>query len=113
MLESKQHKKSQSGAVFNAKKRSTMADVAVISLGDFERIKQTTKILSKADEQNLKVVHDIQVENQCAKGKSLKERMLELDKHQADKNLLSDLDKEKLEKNKILTQKVSITFLTT
>ncbi len=60
------------------------------------------------EEINLKTIDGMQNENTLAKGKSLKDRILEIDKNRTDKNVLSDLDKENLEKNKILKQKVGL-----
>lgn len=89
----------------NLKKRSNFADVAVISLGDFERIKNTTKAPSKNDELNNKAINDMQFDNTRAKGKNLKDRIIEIDKNRTDKVILSDLDKENLEKKEILKKR--------
>jgi len=60
------------------------------------------------EEMNNKAVSDMQNENSNGIGKSLKDRIIEIDKYRTDKTILSDLDLENIEKNKKLLKRAEM-----
>lgn len=79
--------------------KSTLVDVAVLSLADFERIRKNAAGLSKEEEKNQRKLTEEQKELQCLNAKARKAKLQEFDKTRTDKYALSDIDKENVEKN--------------
>jgi len=74
--------------------KNPFADVAVISLNDFQRIQQTTKATNVQEEINKKKILKTQTEQKFSTQKNLKERMKEIDyeKHLKEKESHGELD---------------------
>jgi len=75
--------------------KNPFADVAVISLNDFQRIQQTTKAATNVQEEiNKKKILKTQTEQKFSTQKNLKERMKEIDyeKHLKEKESHGELD---------------------
>jgi len=98
--------KSVSKDSFKTTAKNPFADVAVITLGDLERIKQNSKIVTKQEEFTQKRILEVQTEQKFATSKNRKDRILEIDRNKNDKNQLSDIELENLERNNNLKDKV-------
>jgi hypothetical protein len=109
MDKTKAHKKCKSSGLNKTsnftQKKNNMIDAAIITLGDFERIMQNSKMVTKYDEMNAKTVNEMQISNKRVKGQDLKERIIQYDKTRTDRVILSDLDKENLEMKERLRKK--------
>jgi len=64
----------------NMKKTSNLAEIAVLSLGDFERIKKNSTIITKEEEKNRNKIIADQKENTMASAKAHKDRLVEFEK---------------------------------
>lgn len=82
--------------------KSTLADVAVLSLADFERIKKNSVNHTKEELRNLKQIQIEQKKQIDANSQARKERIKEIDKTRTDRFQMSDIDRENIEKNKII-----------
>ena len=79
-------------------------DSTVLTLTDYERIKQNAYVPSKEEILNQKQLLKAQEETQMAKARALKQKILDFDKTRP-KYELSDLDRENIQKNKELLLK--------
>lgn len=85
-------------------------DAAILSVTDYERIRKNAVVLTKEEEKNQKKIFEEQKENKHAEARvniyikiqARRERLKEIDKNRTDKYQLSDIDKENLERNKVL-----------
>jgi hypothetical protein len=82
--------------------KSTLADVAILSLADFERIKKNSVNHTKEELRNLKQIQEEQKKQIDANSQARKERIKEIDKTRTDRFQMSDIDRENIEKNKII-----------
>ena len=76
-----------------------MADTAILTLNDFERIKKNANYLTKDEVTNAKMIDQTQKECQLVKAREHKQRLIDIDKRRMTKAELSDIDKENLELN--------------
>lgn len=80
--------------------KNTFADVAVISLNDFQRIQDATKSTNIHEENNRKNILKQQTEQKLSTQKNLKEKMKEIDriKHEREKVNKEELDEQTTQK---------------
>ena len=82
-----------------------LADTAILTVTDWERIRRNAFIPSKDEDLNNRRIENEQREAQLAKSRALKERLLSYDKTHQNKFHLSDIEKENIEKNNHLLSK--------
>lgn len=85
--------------------KGKQADAILITESELKRIKQSTKIVSKQQEAELKKRLEEEREKERETSESLKKRMKEFDQTRANKLPLSDYQKEQREKNQALLEK--------
>ena len=79
-----------------------LADTAILTLTDWERIRRNAFIPSKEEELTSKRIETEQRDAQLAKARALKDRLMSYDKTHNNKNFLSDIEKENIERDKAI-----------
>jgi len=95
--------KSSTSINFSTKKASkgnNFAEVAKLTLDDYERIKKNAIVKTKEEEKNAKKINDEQKANMAAAARYKKQKIIEMDKTKNFHNKLSDIDLENIEKDK-------------
>lgn len=82
--------------------KNTLADVAILSLADFERIRKNAAGLTKEEEKNQRKILEEQKDIQQLNAKSRKEKLQDFDKTRTDRYAISDIDRENMDKNNTL-----------
>lgn len=105
MMDSKSkstNKLAQTSKNQTAKSKNPFADVAVISLNDFQRIQQATKSSNIHEEHNAKHILKVQTEQKLSDQKNLKDRMKDLDYEKHKKEKASNIELDEQTTNKLL-----------
>merc|ERR1711957_1053787 len=81
----------------NGTKRNTLAESAILSMSDLDRIKKNAICLTKDEQENNKKILEDQKQIQQASAQAHKERIKEIDKKRSNKGSCSDIEKENLQ----------------
>ena len=82
-----------------------LVDTAVLTLTDWERIRRNAFMPSKEEELTSKRIETEQRDAQLAKARALKERLVSYDKTHNNKYLLSDIERENIERDKAILER--------
>lgn len=82
-----------------------LVDTAVLTLTDWERIRRNAFMPSKEEELTAKRIETEQRDAQLAKARALKERLVSYDKTHNNKYLLSDIERENIERDKAILER--------
>jgi len=95
-MDSKMKTKSTKNASLKSTSKNPFADVAVISLNDFQRIQNATKTINVQEEHNNQKIFKVQTDQKFSTQRNLKERIKEIDyeKHLKEKSSNADLDEQ-------------------
>ena len=75
-----------------------------MSVEDYERIRRNCNLLSSEEAKNKAEILQTQKESTLAKARALKEKLIQIDKCRSQKNMLSDYEEDKKQKNKTLLE---------
>ena len=76
-----------------------MKDTAILTLGDFKRIKQNSNLFCEEDTLNKTRIEQNQKEAKMAKARALKEKLIQIDKQRLNKYEMSETDRERIKLN--------------
>jgi len=104
----KEEFKNKASTISNFSKKSkgsNFAEVALLTLDDYARMKKNAVVKTKDEVKNQKKINEEQKENMAAAAKMKKQKILDIDKTKSNHNKLSDIDLENIEKNKEIMQR--------